>query len=651
MIASSWKIITSRQEHLSPSAQLVSKLCLSYIIFHFLRRYIFPEGSVIPAVILVLMVTSAFSKTLGKMSPRASSSHASSAASSSSSSSHSSSSSSSSLYSSSTVYPSVSSISSLLFSPSNPFLASPSSERQSLLNAVAGLEAYKERTMSLIRRRYALFSKMSFHHRQLASDVGYLERLNALESKVLVNEKVLSAMSKFAKEFYNIRASELRLAKPTSNIQIVELLHHFVRDWSPDLVEQRSELFRPILQALDTEFPIDDNSLHSISSNTTANSANFSSSTLLNQTSNNYSPGLSSQSSRSCKRVLVPGSGLARIAFEISCMGFQTEAFEYSNLMDIAANFMFNFQTSLESEHFEICPYIHDFSHQVRGVDQVRSVTIPDSVSISESVLTTNSHKVDLSQSHEIDVYQGKISSLNNRFNDNNEKNTINESKNIITRQSDYGVLRLPNTLKLGFGDFTSLVSQQQEYQKCILENNNNNTNTNNQHHSSLQSEGRKTFPKTHYLHNNRSNTNNNNNTTDSKPDEIMADYVNENNNNNTNNSNNNNNNVYTSTGAGQYDAVVTLFLIDTAENAFKYLEAIHALLKPGGIWINYGPLKWGTSPQVEFTLEELHLVIAKLGFVIESKFSGTNEYNGDQQSMWQGLYKIQGWVARKPVS
>jgi carnosine N-methyltransferase len=41
----------------------------------------------------------------------------------------------------------------------------------------------------------------------------------------------------------------------------------------------------------------------------------------------------------------------------------------------------------------------------------------------------------------------------------------------------------------------------------------------------------------------------------------------------------------------GQWDVVATCFFIDTAKNIIQYLEIIHKILKPGGTWINLGPL------------------------------------------------------------
>ncbi|KDO18948.1 hypothetical protein SPRG_15803, partial [Saprolegnia parasitica CBS 223.65] len=39
------------------------------------------------------------------------------------------------------------------------------------------------------------------------------------------------------------------------------------------------------------------------------------------------------------------------------------------------------------------------------------------------------------------------------------------------------------------------------------------------------------------------------------------------------------------------WDCIVTCFFIDAAPNVIEYMEAIQRMLKPGGVWINLGPL------------------------------------------------------------
>lgn len=97
----------------------------------------------------------------------------------------------------------------------------------------------------------------------------------------------------------------------------------------------------------------------------------------------------------------------------------------------------------------------------------------------------------------------------------------------------------------------------------------------------------------------------------------------------------------------GQFDALVTIFFIDTAENLFDYLDAIYRMLKPGGLWINYGPLKWGTAPKVALTMEELQSIMENSGkWKIEQRFEDKHSYNGDPQALWNAYYIAQGWSA-----
>ncbi|KAI5302068.1 hypothetical protein KEM55_001331, partial [Ascosphaera atra] len=91
------------------------------------------------------------------------------------------------------------------------------------------------------------------------------------------------------------------------------------------------------------------------------------------------------------------------------------------------------------------------------------------------------------------------------------------------------------------------------------------------------------------------------------------------------------------------YDAVATVFFLDTAPNVIRYIQTIYNCLRVGGLWINVGPLKWHTNNssqdddehsdnegskqpdyedkgiaepgQVELTEEELFLLISKIGF------------------------------------
>uniref|UniRef100_A0AC34FCM3 Carnosine N-methyltransferase n=1 Tax=Panagrolaimus sp. ES5 TaxID=591445 RepID=A0AC34FCM3_9BILA len=74
-----------------------------------------------------------------------------------------------------------------------------------------------------------------------------------------------------------------------------------------------------------------------------------------------------------------------------------------------------------------------------------------------------------------------------------------------------------------------------------------------------------------------------------------------------------------------QFDAVVSVFFLDTAKNPIAYIRAMYNLLKPGGIWLNFGPLlyHYADMPEndsVEIPFEKLLETIEKIGFRIEKK-------------------------------
>ncbi|KAL8694942.1 MAG: hypothetical protein Q9218_000513 [Villophora microphyllina] len=97
----------------------------------------------------------------------------------------------------------------------------------------------------------------------------------------------------------------------------------------------------------------------------------------------------------------------------------------------------------------------------------------------------------------------------------------------------------------------------------------------------------------------------------------------------------------------GIFDAVATVFFLDTAPNVVRYIRAVHNCLKPGGIWANHGPLLWhwvdrslsqkndssnhhshepvdqrplSDQGRVELTVEEVLMLICEMGFQIESQ-------------------------------
>jgi carnosine N-methyltransferase len=112
----------------------------------------------------------------------------------------------------------------------------------------------------------------------------------------------------------------------------------------------------------------------------------------------------------------------------------------------------------------------------------------------------------------------------------------------------------------------------------------------------------------------------------------------------------------------GHYDIIVTHFFIDTARNLMAYFDTIQRLLKPGGKWVNFGPLLYGTGPFVQLSLEEIIDVVEEMGFEFEDlcnecgelTFEGRKvrskeaEYGFNRRALTRYAYLAQVWMVRK---
>lgn len=137
-----------------------------------------------------------------------------------------------------------------------------------------------------------------------------------------------------------------------------------------------------------------------------------------------------------------------------------------------------------------------------------------------------------------------------------------------------------------------------------------------------------------------------------------------------------------TAEAEGPFDAVVTVYFIDTAPNLISYIETVRHALRDGAVWINVGPLLWhfkdrvvkqtqdGTDTDMsgqgqdsqpargidelgsfELTNDEVLDLISRMGFEIvkqEVLESSHGSYMEDPSSMLQSRYRSSHWVARK---
>ena len=128
-----------------------------------------------------------------------------------------------------------------------------------------------------------------------------------------------------------------------------------------------------------------------------------------------------------------------------------------------------------------------------------------------------------------------------------------------------------------------------------------------------------------------------------------------------------------------RFDAIVTVYFLDTAPNVIRYIETIYHCLKAGGVWVNLGPLLWHFAEggpgdmssmqqkresmntvggrmgveepgSVELSNEELLMLLERMGFEIvhhEIRQDGAG-YIQNPKSLLQNIYKVTHWIAKK---
>ncbi|CAJ0604786.1 unnamed protein product [Cylicocyclus nassatus] len=101
------------------------------------------------------------------------------------------------------------------------------------------------------------------------------------------------------------------------------------------------------------------------------------------------------------------------------------------------------------------------------------------------------------------------------------------------------------------------------------------------------------------------------------------------------------------------FDCVVTAWFIDTAKNVIDYIETIYRLLKPGGFWLNVGPLTYHYEDMldemsIELPYEEIMRIVQLTGFEVVKEERITSYYTRNRLSMLQNQYTCAFFEALK---
>lgn len=188
---------------------------------------------------------------------------------------------------------------------------------------------------------------------------GVRARLAEIDDRIRRNADVLAQVADFCRDFLGILGADD--AEETDNAEVDgadagdtdghthakhtvsegdqdrvrTALRQMVRDWSAEGRAERDAAYAPIVAALVQRMPPD-----------------------------------------RTVRVLVPGAGLGRLAFDLAAQGYSVQGNEFSYFMLIPSHFLLN-NTQAVRQHV-VYPYIHSVSNWVTAADLLHGVAIPD---------------------------------------------------------------------------------------------------------------------------------------------------------------------------------------------------------------------------------------------------------------------------------
>ncbi|KAI8047951.1 N2227-like protein-domain-containing protein [Gilbertella persicaria] len=233
------------------------------------------------------------------------------------------------------------------------------SEQFHLVKVITAFAYYRRHALNHNHRRRRDYLALPEHHKQLIPD--YLHKVDNVDKCIEENMNFIRHIVKSASMFLDGQDPMTAVSQhqqqqkqtnkppvtPMDMDKVRSTLKQFVRDWSMEGEAERKATYDPIVQALNNIFkdiPIE---------------------------------------KRGDVRVLVPGAGLGRLAFDIAKAGklplqysFSCQGNEFSYYMLFASHFVLN-RLKKPQEH-SIFPFVHSFSNIQSDENQLRPVKIPD---------------------------------------------------------------------------------------------------------------------------------------------------------------------------------------------------------------------------------------------------------------------------------
>lgn len=160
----------------------------------------------------------------------------------------------------------------------------PAPPQFSVQRAILSYNQYAQLSQVELASMRSSYGRLGRAHKRVGYELGYPKKLDRLQEAIKTNAHVTQSIARLAEN--EQRANVQRLGTTAMGVhgdlsRVRESLRHFVRDWSEEGKDERAKIFGPIIDILKEVVP----------------------------------------ARRGAMKVLVPGSGLGRLAWEISGLG------------------------------------------------------------------------------------------------------------------------------------------------------------------------------------------------------------------------------------------------------------------------------------------------------------------------------------------
>ncbi len=202
---------------------------------------------------------------------------------------------------------------------------------------------YEKDSLKDVKKMEKDFNSIGEHYLNILP-FNYTERINKLKNAISLNKQFLNSILKNYQYLFNNKQKQIETKSNDIN-KLRTTLNLLIRDWSLEGKKERDLSYNPIIEGLKIYFP---------------------------DTKQRYNI-----------KILVPGTGLSRLLYEIAKLGFDSYGLEVSYFMLITSNFLLN--ENISKNQFLIQPYIHSFNNLYKEEDAFKIYSIPD-VNIKEEL-------------------------------------------------------------------------------------------------------------------------------------------------------------------------------------------------------------------------------------------------------------------------